>query len=67
MGKLLTVCANKRLEAKALNGRCSFLCADEGEPLILLGKVSNTDQYLVSVQDRNRPLMFKARKHELLF
>ncbi|BEG72602.1 hypothetical protein [Pseudomonas phage PA1C] len=63
----VTVRASERIEASALKGRTSYLCAEKDEPLTLLGQIPGTDQFVVSVQDRARPLVFKAREHELKF
>lgn len=63
----VTVHASERIEMSARKGRSSILCASKDEPLYLLKQIGNTDSYLVSVKDRNRPLVFKAYGRELKF
>lgn len=63
----VTVHAAERIDMSVRKGRSSIKCADKGEALYLLGQVKGTDQYLVSVQDRTRPLLFKAKQTELTF
>ena len=67
MIKRVTVRAQDKIEAVVLNGRAKILCADKGEPLTLLGKDRNSGKFIVSVQDRSRPLVFQAERYELQF